>query len=73
LSNGIAGQEIALAVTFNGVILSELGGREAVSAADASHGSRVMLEILPVKPAAGYRPGHYYGSVNMLFNAETPL
>ncbi|OPA86092.1 hypothetical protein BFW87_25405 [Pseudomonas fluorescens] len=73
LSNGIAGQEIALAVTFNDVTLSEVGDREAVSAADARLGSRVMLEIMPVKPANGYRPGQYYGSVNMLFNAVAPL
>lgn len=73
LSNGIPGQEIALTVVFNGATLSEFAKADAVSAADANFGKRVLLEISPVKPASGYRPGNYFGSVHLLFNAVAPF
>jgi len=73
LSNGRDADNIALSVRFNGVELShDLTPRQVVSAADAAVGSRVLLEIEPQQPAGGYRPGDYYGSVLLLFNARAP-
>lgn len=73
LSNGRPGEEIALQVSFNGVVLSpDLRPRQVVSAEDAAVGSRVLLDIEPQKPAGGYRPGDYSGNVMLLFNARAP-
>lgn len=73
LSNGKPGDDIALRVSFNGVELShEALPREVLSAAEAMAGSRVPLEIAPVKPAGGYRPGDYSGNVLLLFSAKAP-
>lgn len=73
LSNGRSGEDIPLRVSFNGVELSpDIQPREVVSRADAAAGSRVLLEIQPVKPPGGYRPGDYAGSVMLLFNARAP-
>lgn len=73
LSNGRSGEEIWLRVSFNGVILGpEVPPREVISKEDAAIGKRVLLEIEPVKPAGGYRPGDYSGNVMLLFNARAP-
>lgn len=73
LSNGRPVDDIALRVSFNGVELSpDLSPRPVVSAADAAVGARVLLEIAPVMPSGGYRPGDYNGNVLLLFNARAP-
>ncbi|MGE8189933.1 CS1 type fimbrial major subunit [Pseudomonas sp. NPDC086278] len=73
LSNGTAAHDIDLRVLFNGQLLSEHENREVISLTDAAAGKRVLLEIVPVPPADGvYRPGNYFGSVNMIFNAVMP-
>ncbi|VVP15434.1 hypothetical protein PS838_03563 [Pseudomonas fluorescens] len=73
LSNGKPGDDIALRVSFNGVELSpDIAPRQVVSAADAMTGSRVLLQIDPVKPEGGYKPGDYSGSVLVLFSAKAP-
>lgn len=73
LSNGRPVDDIALRVSFNGVELSpDLSPRQVVSAADAAAGTRVLLEIAPVMPSGGYRPGDYNGNVLLLFNARAP-
>jgi hypothetical protein len=62
-----------LRVLFNEKLLSEGESREVVSLVDAAQGKRVLLEVLPVPPADGvYKPGNYFGSVNMVFNAVLP-
>lgn len=73
LSNGTDAHDIGLRVLFNGKVLSELESSEVVSMNDAAPGKRVLLEIVPVPPADGvYKPGNYFGSVNMIFNAVLP-
>ncbi|KAB0498794.1 CS1 type fimbrial major subunit [Pseudomonas vancouverensis] len=73
LSNGKPGEEIALRVSFNHVVLSpDIRPRLVVSAADAAVGTRVLLDIEPQKPVGGYRPGDYSGNVLLLFNARAP-
>lgn len=73
LSNGTDAHDIGLRVLFNGKELSELESREVVSLTDAAPGQRVLLEIVPMPPADGvYKPGSYFGSVNMIFNAVLP-
>lgn len=73
LSNGTDAHDIALRVLFNGKQLSEHESSEVVSMAEAAPGKRVVLEILPMPPADGvYKPGSYFGSVNMIFNAVMP-
>ncbi|MEO4017388.1 CS1 type fimbrial major subunit, partial [Pseudomonas rossensis] len=73
LSNGKPGDDIALRVSFNGVELSpESVPRQVVSAAEAAAGKRVLLEIDPVMPSGGYRPGDYSGNVLLLFSARAP-
>ncbi|EJN31121.1 hypothetical protein PMI35_01639 [Pseudomonas sp. GM78] len=73
LSNGREVDDIALRVLFNGKLLSELASSEVVPMIDATQGKRVLLEVQPVPPADGvYKPGSYFGSVNMVFNAVLP-
>jgi hypothetical protein len=73
LSNGTEAHDIDLRVMFNGKQLSEVENSEVVSMADAALGKRVLLEIVPMPPADGvYKPGNYFGSVNMIFNAVLP-
>jgi hypothetical protein len=73
LSNGTAADDIGLRVLFNGKLLSELESSEVVSMSEAAPGKRVLLEIAPVPPVDGvYKPGSYFGSVNLLFNAVLP-
>jgi hypothetical protein len=73
LSNGTDAHDIALRVLFNGKLLSEHENSEVVSLTEAAPGKRVLLEIVPMPPADGvYKPGSYFGSVNMIFNAVMP-
>jgi hypothetical protein len=73
LSNGTDAHDIGLRVLFNGRLLNELESTEVVSLSDAALGKRVLLEVVPVPPADGvYKPGNYFGSVNMIFNAVLP-
>ena len=74
LSTGVAdAQVIPLTVMFNNVQLTHLGPVEVVSQVEAAAGKRVLLDIT-AQPLteAGYRPGSYYGSVNIMFNAVVP-
>lgn len=73
LSNGTDAHDIGLRVLFNGQLLSEGVNSEVVSAVEAATGKRVLLEVVPQPPADGiYKPGNYFGSVNMIFNAVIP-
>lgn len=73
LSNGRPGEDILLHVKFNGVVLgADIRPREVVSRTEAAAGTRVLLEIDPIKPLGGYRPGDYDGNVVLLFNARAP-
>jgi hypothetical protein len=73
LSNGTDAHDINLRVSFNGRSLSEQESSEVVSLTEAAPGKRVLLEIVPMPPADGvYKPGSYFGSVNMIFNAVLP-
>lgn len=73
LSNGRPGGNIALQVSFNGVVLRpDIAPQDVVSQEEAAVGARVLLEIAPVKPAGGYQPGDYSGNVMLMFNAKTP-
>ncbi|WP_017738487.1 CS1 type fimbrial major subunit [Pseudomonas sp. CBZ-4] len=69
LSNGT--DRVDLRVTFNNVELS-LTQSEVVASADARPGKRVGLEIAAIKPVDDYRPGNYYGTVHMVFDAIAP-
>ena len=62
---------VDLRVTFNDVELG-LTQTEVVSAANARSGTRVGLEIAAIKPDDDYRPGNYYGTVHMVFDAIAP-
>jgi hypothetical protein len=73
LSNGKPGEDIMLRVSFNGVVLrSDIRPQDVVSQEEAAVGTRVLLDIEPVKPAGGYQPGDYSGNVMLMFNAKTP-
>lgn len=69
LSNGT--DRVDLRVSFNAVELG-LGKTEVVSSHDARPGKRVLLEITAIKPADDYKPGRYYGTVHMVFDAIAP-
>ncbi|MBN2991058.1 adhesin [Pseudomonas cedrina subsp. fulgida] len=62
---------VDLRVTFNQVELG-LAQSQVVTSADARPGKRVMLEIAAVKPSDDYKPGRYYGTVHMVFDAIAP-
>ena len=62
---------VNLRVTFNDVELG-LAQSEVVSTADARPGKRVGLVIAAIKPDGDYRPGHYFGTVHMVFDALAP-
>lgn len=66
LSNGR--DLIALDVTFNRQPLN-LSDTPVVVASDSFPGKRVQLLIEAVKPATGFVPGQYYGSVQIIFDA----
>jgi hypothetical protein len=73
LSNGRNDQNIYLRVSFNGQELSnDPLPREVVSAEQAMAGGRFPLEIQPKVPAGGYKPGVYYGNVQVIFVAAAP-
>lgn len=73
LSNGRLGEEILLHVKFNGVVLgADVRPREVLSQAEAAIGKRVLLEIDPIEPLGGFKPGDYDGTVMLLFNAKAP-
>ncbi|MGY1889394.1 fimbrial assembly protein [Pseudomonas sp. SDT291_1_S447] len=73
LSNGRPADDIRLRVTFNEVELSaEMAPRQVVSQAEAAAGSRVLLQIDPIRPEGGYRAGDYAGNVLLLFSARAP-
>ncbi|MFJ2712112.1 CS1 type fimbrial major subunit [Pseudomonas sp. NPDC087346] len=71
ISNGI--QNIFLRVSFNGNELShDPQPREVVSVEQAMEGGRFLLDIQPIVPVGGYKPGNYYGNVRLIFNAAAP-
>lgn len=73
LFNGRDDQNIYLRVSFNGKELShDPQPQEVVSAAQARAGGRFPLEIQPKVPVGGYKPGHYYGSVRLIFTVAAP-
>ena len=71
LSNGRPSENIALRVMFNGVELNQ-SLQQVVSVDEAAMGSRVLLEVVPQRPASGFQPGEYAGNVLLLFNAKMP-
>lgn len=71
LSNGRDVDDIPLIVTFNNKRLT-LDPEEVISDVDGRAGKRVELEIAAVKAGDGYKPGDYYGSVHMVFEAIAP-
>ncbi|RBB98407.1 fimbrial assembly protein [Pseudomonas sp. MWU12-2115] len=72
LSNGRPEQNIYLRVSFADIELSHESPRQVVSAEQARAGGRYVLEIQPIVPAGGYKPGSYYGNVQLIFNAAAP-
>ncbi|WP_025112424.1 CS1 type fimbrial major subunit [Pseudomonas sp. H1h] len=73
LSNGRDEQNIYLRVSFNGKELSHAPQSQVVvSAAQAMSGGRFPLEIQPKVPLGGYKPGQYYGNVQLIFTAAAP-
>jgi len=61
---------ILLRVFFNGKLLShDPVPQQVVTAEEARNGARVLLEIQPVEQFDGYKPGDYFGTVNLMFNA----
>ncbi|CAN1604050.1 fimbrial protein [Pseudomonas sp. B21-028] len=69
LSNGR--DRIDLRVRFNGVELT-LDSAQVVTATEARPGRQVPLEIAAIKPDDDYKPGDYYGTVHMVFDATAP-
>lgn len=69
LSNGR--ERIDLRVTFNNVVLT-LDSAQVVSATEARPGRQVPLVIAAIKPDDEYKPGDYYGTVHMVFDATAP-
>ncbi|WP_411828771.1 CS1 type fimbrial major subunit [Pseudomonas bijieensis] len=69
LSNGR--DRIDLRVTFNNVELT-LNSAQVVSATEARPGRQVPLVIAAIKPDDDYKPGDYYGTVHMVFDATAP-
>ena len=73
LSNGRDEQNIYLRVSFAGTQLThETPPRQVVTAEQARVGGRYALDIQPIVPAGGYKPGSYYGTVHLIFNAVAP-
>ncbi|MDQ0650499.1 CS1 type fimbrial major subunit [Pseudomonas cedrina] len=62
---------VDLRVTFNQVELG-LAQSQVVTSTEARPGKRVMLEIAAIKPDDDYKPGRYYGTVHMVFDAIAP-
>ncbi|MEB5932393.1 fimbrial protein [Pseudomonas mosselii] len=59
---------IPLTVKFNGIALGATPV-EVVKADVAKAATTAKLEIIPVKPAAGYVAGTYDGNINLTFDA----
>ncbi|WP_085699759.1 CS1 type fimbrial major subunit [Pseudomonas sp. B26(2017)] len=74
LSSGLDSRDdISLRINFNGTELSHQPVPvQVVSREEAVAGKRVQLEIEPRRPANGYTPGDYYGTVNIIFNVAAP-
>lgn len=72
LSNGREEQNIYLRVSFADTVLTHETPRQVVSAEQARAGGRYALEIQPITPPGGYKPGNYYGNVHLIFNAAAP-
>lgn len=62
---------ISLSVQFNNQLLS-LTDSAVVSESEARTGARVPLAIDAIRPQNGFRPGGYYGSVGIIFDAQIP-
>lgn len=62
---------ISLSVKFNNQLLS-LTDSLVVAESEAKIGARVPLAIDAIVPQNGFRPGEYYGSVSIIFDATTP-
>ena len=71
LSNGRDSDNIPLVVTFNSKRLT-VDADEVVSELDGRLGKRVGLEVAAAEVPEGYKPGSYYGSVHMIFEALAP-
>jgi len=71
LSNGRDSDDIPLVVSFNSKRLT-VDAEEVISETDGKAGKRVNLEIAAVKPLNGFKPGEYYGSVHLVFEAIAP-
>ena len=71
LSNGRDSDNIPLIVTFNRKRLT-VNSEEVVSELDGRLGERVGLEVAAIEVPDGYKPGSYYGSVHMIFEALAP-
>lgn len=72
MSNGI--DIFGLNVWFNGVelLVQRNNIRTVVAGPGARTGSRVPLEIRPVRPRNGYEAGAYYGNVRVIFDVVAP-
>ena len=69
LSNGR--DLISLRVKFNGHELA-LTDTVVVPDNEANTGYRVPLRIEAIKPETGFKPGAYFGSVQIMFDGPTP-
>ncbi|KQZ82722.1 CS1 type fimbrial major subunit [Pseudomonas sp. Root562] len=71
LSNGRPIDNIPLIVTFNQKRLT-LDAEQVISELDGRLGKRVRLEVAAADMPDGYKPGDYFGSVHMIFEALAP-
>jgi hypothetical protein len=71
LSNGREVDNISLDVSFNQIKLTR-DNTVVINEQDGKTGKRVTLVIAAIKPNDGYKPGEYYGSVHMIFEAIAP-
>jgi hypothetical protein len=71
LNNGRDVDNISLDVRFNQIKLT-LDNTVVINELDGKTGKRVTLVIAAIKPSDGYKPGEYYGSVHMIFEAIAP-
>jgi hypothetical protein len=71
LSNGRDSDNIPLIVMFNRKRLT-VNSEEVVSELNGRLGERVGLEVAAMEVPDGYKPGSYYGSVHMIFEALAP-
>jgi hypothetical protein len=71
ISNGREVDNIALAVMFNRIKLT-VDNAQVITASEANIGKRVELLVAAIKPDDGYKPGDYFGSVHLIFEALAP-